>query len=233
MPQGDKPSVLDVRSFSDDRPVSINTQQKQVKTQSKTKFVESYDYTDELGNLLFQKIRLVDENGRKTFRQRKPDGNGGWVYSASDVRKVLYNLPNVIKAKEKDETIWVVEGEKDANTLIGLGQTATTMPNGAGSWLDIHTEMLQGAKTIEIISDNDDVGIQHAVDVCRRLRAAGCEAQVWVPPASKDITDHLEAGKTISELEPVDDEDVSVDHTALAHQVGDQEESNTEESSGA
>ena len=231
MPQGDKPSVLDVRSFGDDRPVSINTQQKQAKAQSKTKFVESYDYTDELGNLLFQKIRLVDENGRKTFRQRKPDGNGGWVYSASDVRKVLYNLPNVIKAKEKDETIWVVEGEKDANTLIGLGQTATTMPNGAGSWLDIHTEMLQGAKTIEIISDNDDVGIQHAVDVCRRLRAAGCEAQVWVPPVSKDITDHLEAGKTISELEPVDDEDISVDHTALAHQVGDFEEAGTEESS--
>lgn len=218
MPQADSPSVLDISRFNGEKPPLIPRQQKSTKTAPKTKFVESYDYTDEDNNLLFQKVRLIDESGRKTFRQRKPDGNGGWIYSASDIPKVLYNLPEVIRAKNNDETIWVVEGEKDANTLIGLGQVATTMPNGAGSWLDLHTETLSGAKTVEIIADHDDVGIQHAVDICRRLRAAGCEAQVWISPDHKDITDHIEAGKGIDELEPVEDEGVFVDHTALSNE---------------
>ena len=218
MPQTENSSSFSITKFNDERPPTIPRQPKSAKQPSKTKFVESYDYTDDVGNLLFQKVRLVDEEGRKTFRQRKPDGAGGWVYSVGDVPKVLYNLPAVLAAKEKDEPIWVVEGEKDANTLIRLGQVATTMPNGAGSWSDIHTEALSGAKTVEIIADHDDVGIQHAVDVCRRLRAVGCDAQVWICPEYKDITDHIEAGKGMEDLEPVEDEDVAVDHTALSQE---------------
>lgn len=216
MPQTDSSASFSMTRFGDDRPPIIPRQLKQIKPPSKTKFVESYDYTDEAGNLLFQKVRLVDEQGKKTFRQRKPDGAGGWVYNANDVPKVLYNLPAVLEAKERDVTIWVVEGEKDANTLIRLGEVATTMPNGAGSWLDIHTEALAGAKTVEIIADHDDVGIQHAVDVCRRLRATGCGAQVWLSPEYKDISDHIAAGKGMDDLEPVEDESISVDHVYLS-----------------
>ena len=40
------------------------------------KVAEIYDYTDEAGNLLFQSVRYDP----KDFKQRKPDGNGGWVY---------------------------------------------------------------------------------------------------------------------------------------------------------
>lgn len=209
-------SIGSITRFDSDKRFDIP---KQPRKAVKTKFVASYDYTDESGNLLFQKVRLVDENGKKTFRQRKPDGNGQWIYNAADVPKVLYNLPAVIDAKKSGAPIWVVEGEKDANTLIDLGIVATTMPNGAGSWLDLHTETLAGATTVEIIADHDEVGIQHAVDVCRRLRAAGCEAQVWICPQHKDITDHVEAGYGIDELEPVEDGDVTVDHSSLTSQA--------------
>ena len=47
------------------------------RTNSQHKIVASYDYTDEFGTLLFQVVRLAP----KTFRQRRPDGNGGWLWN--------------------------------------------------------------------------------------------------------------------------------------------------------
>ena len=172
---------------------------KQVEPPKKQTLVATYEYTDENGLLLFQKLRYVDEDGKKNFRQRKPDGKGGWEYSLGDVPKVLYNLPAVLSAKTYDAPIWVVEGEKDADTLIEAGFIATTMPGGAGKWLDIHTEAL-ASNLVEIVADNDEVGIKHALDVQQKLIEAGCDAQVWVCPSHKDITDHLSAGYSIDGL---------------------------------
>ncbi len=168
---------------------------------SKPKFVKAYDYTDEHGVLLFQKTRLVDEDGKKTFRQRKPDGQGGWIYSLGDTPKVLYNLPAVLDAKSKGIPIWLVEGEKDADTLMEMGIVATTMPGGAGKWLDIHTEALAGG-VIEIVADNDDIGKKHAIDVFNELQSVGCDSQLWICPSTKDITDHIDSGAKIEDLVP-------------------------------
>lgn len=163
------------------------------------KFVAEYNYLDENGKLAFQKRRFVDEDGRKTFRQRRPDGNGGWIGYLGDIPKILYNLPNVLKAKEKGEEIWVVEGEKDADTLNSLGVVATTMPNGAGGWLDIHTEVLAGA-TVLIVADNDDSGRKHASHVLEELLKAGCDAQAYHTPRCKDITDFINDGGDTMDL---------------------------------
>ena len=51
--------------------------------------VAEYNYTDEAGKLLFQVVRYVP----KGFAQRRPDGNGGWVWGLGDTRRVLYRLP--------------------------------------------------------------------------------------------------------------------------------------------
>ena len=178
---------------------------KQERSERKEKltFVEAYDFTDENGHLLFQKIRYVNQDGVKTFRQRKPDQNGEWIYSLGETPKVLYNLPAVLDARKNGQPIWVVEGEKDANTLIEMGLCATTMPGGAGKWLDIHTETLTGA-LVEIVADNDAPGKQHAQDVLDELIKAGCDAQIWISPQAKDITDHLKSGLTLADLTPLD-----------------------------
>jgi hypothetical protein len=159
----------------------------------KLKLVAEYNYLDENGKLAFQKRRFVDENGKKTFRQRRPDGMGGWIGYLGDIPKILYNLPNVIKAKGNGEEIWVVEGEKDADTLNAMGVVATTMPNGAGGWLDIHTEVLAGA-TVLVVADNDESGKKHAAYVLGELIKAGCDAQAYCTPRCKDITDFLNDG---------------------------------------
>ena len=195
----------------DERPVKREVKPKpvaKVKPASKLTLTNTYDYTDEAGNLLFQKLRYVNEEGRKEFRQRRPDGSGGYIYSLGDIPKVLYNLPAVLEAKKKGKTIWLVEGEKDADTLTALGDIATTMPGGAGKWLPIHTEALAGAK-VDIIADNDEVGRKHAVAVLKELSEAGCNVMAWVCPTHKDITDYLLAGGDTMDLEQLvaDDSD--------------------------
>ncbi len=164
------------------------------------KQVATYDFKDENGKLLFQKIRFVDEVGKKTFRQRKPDGNGGWTYSLGDTPKVLYRLPEVLKTAEAGGIVWVVEGEKDVETVRACGETATTMPGGAGKWLDIHTEALKGAE-VYIVSDNDTPGYKHAIEVDRSLKAAGVNSTLCAPPDEfKDITDYFDAGGDFESL---------------------------------
>jgi hypothetical protein len=172
-------------------------------TKEKLTLVKTYDYYDENGELLFQKLRYVDSSGKKTFRQRKPDGKGGWEYSLGDTPKILYRLPQVLKAIKDGYPVWVVEGEKDVETLLEMGIVATTMPGGAGKWLDIHTNALAGA-VVEIVADRDEVGMAHAQVVLRELTKAGCQAQIWASPKYKDISDHLGAGMKIDELEYVD-----------------------------
>lgn len=177
----------------------------QKRNKDKLDLVKTYDYTDVDGTLLFQKLRYVDSAGKKTFRQRKPDGRGGWEYSLGDTPKVLYNLPSVTRAVKEGYPIWVVEGEKDADTLTALGIVATTMPGGAGKWLDIHTQALAGAE-VEIVADNDEPGIAHAKLVHSELVKAGCEARIWRTPKQKDITDFLATDGDIDELVLVDED---------------------------
>lgn len=173
------------------------------KPKEELKLTATYNYYSEDGTLLFQKLRFVDSSGKKTFRQRKPDGRGGWDYKLADTPRVLYNLPAVVNAVKEGKPIFVVEGEKDVDTLTKMSIVATTMPNGAGTWNEIHTLVLAGA-TVDIIIDDDLPGQQHAVEVYQALQEVGCDVQVWKCAKGKDITDHLNNGGTIEQLEVFD-----------------------------
>jgi len=63
----------------------------QVQPIRKREIVATYDYTDEAGTLLFQAVRYDP----KDFRQRRPDGNGGWIWNLNGVQKVLFRLSDV------------------------------------------------------------------------------------------------------------------------------------------
>src|SRR5262249_19482085 len=114
--------------------------------------VATYGYTDEAGKLLFQCVRFAP----KRFRQRQPDGKGGWIWNIEGVRRVLYRLPEVIAAS----TLCVAEGEKDCDNLTKLGFIATTNPLGAGKWRDDYGETLRG-KDVVIFGDADEPGEAH------------------------------------------------------------------------
>ena len=59
-----------------------------------SRIVATYDYRNAAGTVLFQVVRFDP----KDFRQRKPDGNDGWVWELGDTPRVLYRLPEVIQS---------------------------------------------------------------------------------------------------------------------------------------
>jgi putative DNA primase/helicase len=159
--------------------------------------VATYEYTDTQGTLLYQVLRYVP----KTFRQRRPDGAGGWVWQLGDVPRVLFGLPEL----QQQNVVYIVEGEKDALTLRGIGLAATTNAGGAGKWRREYAEQLHtaGVECVVVLPDNDDAGRRHASTVARSCSAAGMKVKVvalpTVPPKG-DVSDWLDTGRTRDEL---------------------------------
>ncbi len=157
--------------------------------------VATYDYHDEHGQLLFQVCRLEP----KSFRQRRPDGHGGWNWRLNDTRRVLYHLPEVLKGIEAGRTIYLCEGEKDVHAVQATGAIATTNPGGAGKWRPEYTQALRGAEVV-IITDRDDVGRRHARDVAAALAGVAESVTLTEPATGKDVADHLAAGHDLTDL---------------------------------
>jgi hypothetical protein len=146
-----------------------------------------YDYTDERGNLLFQVVRFEP----KDFSQRRPDGRGGWVWKTAGVRRVLYRLPDVRRAVADGKRVYIAEGEKDVESLVGLGFFATTNPGGAGKWRAEFAEALRGARVV-IVPDSDEPGRRHAEQIAASLHGVAKTVKVVNVPAGKDVTEWLE-----------------------------------------
>ncbi len=127
--------------------------------------IATYDYKDENGILLFQVVRYDP----KDFRQRRPDGTGGWIWDIKGARRVLYHLPELLESAERDDTVFVVEGEKDVEALKKFGLTATCNPGGAGKWRGEFNDFFKGLNVV-IIPDNDEPGRNHAQQVATALK---------------------------------------------------------------
>lgn len=145
---------------------------------------KKYTYTDENGTPAHLVVRLEHPTNRKQFLQCTP-------YSGSlrDCKTYLYNLPQIAAS----DWAVVVEGEKDADSLIALGIPATTCNNGADNWKDEYTETLRG-KDVVICRDNDDAGLDHAHLVLRSLADAARTLRLVCPSRAHkgDVTDWLQ-----------------------------------------
>jgi hypothetical protein len=155
----------------------------------------SYQYHDVDGKLNFEVVRYAP----KAFKQRRPDGKGGWLWNLQGVKRVLYHLPDIITAIAHGETIYVTEGEKDADSLWEWGLVATTNPMGTKKWKPEYTETLEGANIV-LLPHNDSVGREHACMVIEALEGKVASPKVIELPKAKDVTEWLELGHTHDEL---------------------------------
>jgi hypothetical protein len=154
--------------------------EKKPEPQPNKRIEKIYHYTDENGDELFQVIRFDP----KDFRQRH-QVDGEWVWSMDGVRRVLYRLVEVIKSK----VVWIVEGEKDADTLSQLGIVATCNVGGAGKWLDGYTDSLAD-KEIVLCGDNDKPGQDHVRLVSESISGKVSNTRTISPPKGfKDVSD--------------------------------------------
>ena len=119
-----------------------------------------------------------------------------------ETRRVLYRLPQVIKAIQNGETVYVVEGEKDADNLCKRGFVATCNAGGAGKWFKEYNEALQGARIV-LSRDNDEAGLKHRDKVGHNLQGIAASVQALeLPdlPEKGDVSDWLAAGGTAEQL---------------------------------
>ena len=181
--------------------------------------VDEYNYTDGQGTLLYQVVRLHP----KDFRQRRPNTSGGWQWGLGGVQRTLYNLPAVLAEAAAGGHVWIVEGEKDADRLNQINQTATTCSGGAGRFTLELAEHLKGAAQVTVIADNDNPGRDHAAEIVFAVKTVGGVPLVNAVSAKegKDVTDHLDAGHQLGDLQPVaiDITEPPKDQTALGRSV--------------
>ncbi len=172
----------------------------------KARIVKAYDYTNEVGTLLFQVVRFTP----KDFRQRRPDPDAKdvWSWNVTGVPRVLYRLPGVLRnlqAITGAGTVFVVEGEKDADAMVKQGFVATCNAGGAGKWLPEYSETLRGANVV-VIADKDTPGRRHAQAVAASLHGKAASIRVIECPdvngkTVKDPSDYFAAGGNPADLD--------------------------------
>ena len=166
-------------------------------TKGPRRIIATYDYHDAFGALLFQTVRYEP----KDFGQRRPNGYGGWIGNLDGVQRVLYRLPELLEA-DQDRTVFVVEGEKDADLLWSLGLVATTSPIGAGKWREDYAVYLAN-RNVVLIPDNDKPGREHMETVANGLAEQAASVLTITLPGlteKQDISDWLDVGHTVEDL---------------------------------
>ncbi len=138
----------------------------------------TYDYCDDKGKLIYQVVRTETASGKK-FRQRRPDGVGGWTWKLDKIKRLPYRLPDLLKALAFDEPVLLVEGEKCVELLRSRKYTATCNSGGAGKWRkELNSYFPEDAKLF-LIPDADVPGQEHMQKVGKALQARGCKVS-WV-----------------------------------------------------
>ena len=164
-----------------------------------------HEYRAADGKPIYWRIRARRDDGEKWVRPMMVNGHG-YELSEPDFpgKKPLYNLDGI--AGDAAAVVWVVEGEKAADALTGIGALATTS-GGAKSANDADWSPLAGRACI-LWPDNDEPGKAYAGDVGNILIGMKCPlscvdvARLGLPPKG-DAVEWLDSHQnaTLSDLE--------------------------------
>ena len=184
------------------------------KKEAGSKITAVYDYEDEDGILRFQVCRIEPgKDGRKKdFRQRQPDGAGGWTWKTKGLQKFPYRLKE-LASSDRSAPVFVVEGEKQVDFLRTQGLIATCNPGGAGKWLKSYAKFFDGRHVI-VVPDCDPpnektgkiVGAEHAKEVADSLIGIAESIHVLELPNCQPkwgLDDWLQSGHTLQELSDI------------------------------
>lgn len=150
----------------------------------------AYEYRDARGLEHMRVLRFETPDGRKTFTPISRSGSG-WVLGDPPGLLPLYRLPELRGAAR----LYVVEGEKAADSARELGLVATTSAHGASAAAKADWSPVAG-KDVVILPDNDVPGERYAQDVGLVLTKLDPPAQVRIVklpelPASGDLVEFV------------------------------------------
>lgn len=151
-----------------------------------------YHYYDLSGNYAYTHLRMtgkdfpygVLKNGRFTFGLQKNRKDFRAIYTG--------NYSRLMKAIRDGKTIFICEGEKDADTLNMYDIPAFTC-GSAGEWIEECEELLRGCPVV-ILADNDKPGINSAKRIAAALNGKTRYTKLIIPTPEKergDISDYF------------------------------------------
>jgi hypothetical protein len=159
-----------------------------------------YVYTDDAGAPTIR-VTVRGHGADKQVYQHHWDGST-WARGAGHKARTLYRHVEVMSTP-KEAAVYVVEGERDVETMRSNGYVATCNIGGAGKWhlSESSASKALAGRIVIVIADADDVGRKHASQAAEHVRKFA--ASVTGPlecTRGKDVTDHFLASGKISEL---------------------------------
>jgi hypothetical protein len=179
-----------------------------------------YVYLGEDGKPLRRKVRWEPGfDGRpKSFTWEKLGSGEDWTTCTGGGNPgVLYHSEELPAAREAGTTVWVVEGEKDADAAKDLGLLAVTNPEGAGpvkgkarrkgktKWKQEYSQQLRGLPVV-VLPDKDSPGRAHGRAVARSLHRVAPSVRLLELPGERvnDLSNWLaaerDAGRSDEEI---------------------------------
>ncbi|PPD41650.1 MAG: hypothetical protein CTY16_15780 [Methylobacter sp.] len=165
-------------------------------TYSGKPLIHVWTYRAKDGAAFGQVGRYQDGNGKKAVVPFfKPSGSN-WAMGAPDEPRPLFGLDRLAN-QPKEKAVFIVEGEKAAAALHGLGLCAVTSLGGANQASKADWTPLNGFNAVYLMPDNDNVGEQYAQAVYRALMALERSPAVKIIrldglPEGGDIVDWLQ-----------------------------------------
>jgi RecA-family ATPase/5S rRNA maturation endonuclease (ribonuclease M5) len=152
----------------------------------------SYLYVDAKGVVAYVVERLPPTpTNPKPFRQYRPQPGAGPIYQGvfDGVDRIPYRLPGLLEYP--DATVFVTEGEKDADNVAGLGLCATTVAGGV--WAKTCIERFAG-RDVVILEDNDETGRKKSQKAAKALYGTAARIKICrfteLPPKG-DVSDWI------------------------------------------
>ena len=171
----------------------------------KKELVHTYTYYDFNGRVSYYRDKYVDAEGEKDFYFWKgKDWRGRKIYGLPVNHAHLYNLNNLLKLQDKS-VLFLVEGEKDVDSLQAVGIPATSMkPVSSQPLTAKETNFLNSFGKIVMIPDNDSPGFTIAINFSRYVDPAKLFlldiVELWPEcPITGDISDYLQSAETIEQ----------------------------------
>ena len=163
-----------------------------------------YDYENPDGTLFLQVVRTISGNPR--FRQRRKAGAAsghGASKTSQATTAVLYRLPGLRASGH--ETVWITEGEKDADRLHERTADRDNRTSaGAGKWRDEYAAEFRDKHVVVLARQRPSRPGPRRPYVARHLIGVAASVKVLLLPGlppKGDVSDWLDAGNTIEELQ--------------------------------
>lgn len=164
------------------------------------KYIHIYIFVDQYNKPIYFESKFKDSSNKSTSRFLSINNEGN-VIPKREADAVPYNFYELLEGLKCKKDIFIVEGAKDADTLIHFGYLVTSFKGVTKFDFSIFQD-----SRVYCIPDTGIAGEKYKDDLYYKLRDHVKEFNVIYPKGlselgnNKDITDYFQSGKTLDDF---------------------------------